>query len=346
MPSEDPSPEHPAAPHAPLDPSAPPDPLDAPLPDRVRVAAADVAARARSVTIVDEALGPAAEALPLEPICRPVLQPGDLPDTDEAGAIAWVLTVNAVNFGSGFFPVLAKRPGLSGSKTVFAALRERFDRHGPFSPAELQSMDRSRCAALFEQDPDGPAAELMAWFAIAWRSLGTAIDDHWQGSFASLAAAGDGSAARLATTLATIDGWDDRSTHAGRPVPLFKRAQIVPAHLAMAFGGAGTGQFDDLDQLTIFADNLVPHVLRLDGVLAFDDDLVARIDREELLPAGSAEEVEIRAVAVHAAERMVAHLRSLGHPATAMGLDQVLWARGGERRYKAQPRHRSRTTAY
>lgn len=321
-------------------------PVDGTLPDRVRAAAAEVASRARYVTIVDDAVGPAAEALPLEAIGHPVLQPTDLPTTDEAGTIAWVLTVNAVNFGSGFFPVLAKRPGLSGSKTVFAALRERFDRKGPFTPAELQAMTTSTCATLFGQDPHGPARELMGWFAAAWRSLGAAVDERWEGSYEALAAAGSGSAARLAEVLATIDGWDDRSIHDDRPVPLFKRAQIVPAHLAMAFAGRGPGRFDDLDRLTIFADNLVPHVLRLDGVLAFDDDLVARIEREELLVAGSAEEVEIRAVAVHAAERMVEHLRSLGHPATAMGLDQVLWTRGGGPSFKARPRHRARTTAY
>jgi hypothetical protein len=73
---------------------------------------------------------------------------------------------------------------------------------------------------------------------------------------------------------------------------------------------------------------------------------VARIDREELLVAGSDEEVEIRAVAVHAAELLVAHLREAGHPATAMGLDQVLWNRSAEPRSKARPRHRARTRAY
>ena len=59
----------------------------------------------------------------------------------------------------------------------------------------------------------------------------------------------------------------------------------------------------------MFADNLVPHVLRLDGILRFDPELVARIDREELIEHGSAEEVEIRACAVHAVELLVAAVR-------------------------------------
>ena len=60
----------------------------------------------------------------------------------------------------------------------------------------------------------------------------------------------------------------------------------------------------------MFADNLVPHVLRLDGVLWFDPELVARIERGELIEHGSPEEVEIRACAVHAVELIVAAVGS------------------------------------
>ena len=44
----------------------------------------------------------------------------------------------------------------------------------------------------------------------------------------------------------------------------YKRAQIAANDLHLA----GVVDFADIDRLTIFADNLVPHVLRLDGVLA------------------------------------------------------------------------------
>ena len=77
-------------------------------------------------------------------------------------------------------------------------------------------------------------------------------------------------------------------------------------------------------------------------MLAFDDDLVARIEREELLEHGSPEEVEIRACAVHAVELLVAAHEGT----TATAVDNVLWHRGGGARYKARPRHRARTTAY
>ena len=84
-------------------------------------------------------------------------------------------------------------------------------------------------------------------------------------------------------------------------------------------------------------------MLRIDGVLEFDPDLVARIDAGQLLEHDSPEEVEIRACALHAVELLVA-----AHPqtTTATAVDYVLWNRGAAPRYKAHPRHRAPTTAY
>ena len=62
----------------------------------------------------------------------------------------------------------------------------------------------------------------------------------------------------------------------------YKRAQIAAHDLFLA----GVADYPDIDRLTIFADNLVPHVLRHFGVLAYDDALAARVDAGEELPQG------------------------------------------------------------
>jgi hypothetical protein len=116
----------------------------------------------------------------------------------------------------------------------------------------------------------------------------------------------------------------------------YKRAQIVPSDLALA----GVARFDDLDRLTIFADNLVPHVLRMDGVLRYHPALAARIDAGELLPPGR-EEQEIRACALHACEQLA---ERSGTPPRV--LDIRLWNRGQAPEYKPTPRHRTRSVYY
>jgi hypothetical protein len=166
----------------------------------------------------------------------------------------------------------------------------------------------------------------MSLYTDALRDLGRFL-----GARASMDVIADaeGSAERLASTLAAgMPFYDD--------VGFWKRAQITANDLALA----GVAHFDDLDRLTIFADNLVPHVLRVDGVLVYEPSLAARIDAGELFEQGG-EEREIRGCAVHACELLSARL---GAPARL--LDAALWNLGQAPRYKAVPRHRCRTVFY
>ena len=265
----------------------------------------------------------------------------------EADTIAFVLVLDAINFGSGTFPLLRKRPGLPGYFTVSLALKECFDAHGPLGAAALRDLTAGDCRALFGQPRDGGALDtLMDQFAAALNALGAHLLARYGGQPERLVAAAAGSAARLTALLAALPTFHDVSEYRGRRVPFYKRAQLVAADLSLALGGAGLGAFRDLDRLTVFADNLVPHVLRVDGLLTYDAALLARIAAGELLPAGSPEEVEIRAGAVHTAELLVAACRAQGEPRTARELDYLLWNRGLDPRYRAEPRHRTRTTAY
>jgi Potential Queuosine, Q, salvage protein family len=298
------------------------------LPDEIRRACARVADRARQVRIEHDAIAGYAATLPAESPPAPDLAPGA---SDEERA-AFSLQLNAVNFGSGWFPTLRKPAGLSGFRTVEAGLKAR----GPWTAEELTRVDAAEAAATFGgQDPGHP---LMALFGSALRELGEHALAAHDGSFLALARCGGGSAVALAERLACLPTWHDVSSYDGADVPFFKRAQLAAADLHLQ----GIAPAADIAALTLFADNLVPHVLRIDGVLVFGEHLVARIDRGELIEHDSPEEVEIRACALHAVELLVA-----AHGATtATAVDNALWHRGGGPRYKAHPRHRARTTAY
>jgi hypothetical protein len=285
-----------------------------PLTDEVRATAREIAAGARSVTIDLDALA--------------ALDPGLPPEThfidgsvDEVAH--FVLVLDSINFGSGWFPTLRKRPGMSGYFTVASALADLWGSRGGWSAHELRALTAADVASVLGQEPDH---ELMGLYAEALRSLGEFLGAR---RALDLVEAAGGSAECLAWMLASgMPFYDD--------VGFWKRAQIVPNDLALA----GVAEFGDLDRLTIFADNLVPHVLRVDGVLRYEPSLAARIDAGELLPPGE-EEREIRGCAVHACELLS---ERLGMPARA--IDVALWNRGQAPRYKAVPRHRTRTVYY
>ena len=139
------------------------------------------------------------------------------------------------------------------------------------------------------------ASELMGHFAWALNDLGRYLIERFDGSFGGLIEEASSSAERLARLLVEMPYFDDVHNYKGRKVPFYKRAQLTSADLWVAFGGRGPGHFDDPERLTIFADNLVPHVLRADGVLLYEEGLDSRIEAEELISVGSAEEVEILA---------------------------------------------------
>jgi hypothetical protein len=290
-----------------------------------------------------------ARSLPLERAIAPAVDwSRHYRGVNEAATAAFFVTLDAINFGSGYFPHLSKRAGMSGYFTVATSLKEEFER-GSVMPAErLARMTPEECRRIFGQDAgNAPAMELMSLFAQALSDLGQLLIAKYGGQFENLIGAASGSAEKLISVLEAMPFFRDVSTCDGIEVPFYKRAQLTAADLSLALGGRGLGAFDDLDRLTIFADNLVPHVLRIDGVLSYDEELSARIDREELLIAGSMEEVEIRACAVHAVEMMRQALAWDGRVVTSMGLDFVLWNRGQERYYKTvKPRHRARSVYY
>jgi hypothetical protein len=288
------------------------------LTDQVRESCRSIAESARFVSID---LDRVAE---IEPGPAPVLDaerhylegsPEDVAD--------YMLVLDSINFGSGWFPTLRKRPGLSGYFTVAASLADRWRSEGPWSASELRALKGSAVACVLGQEP---GHELMGLYAEALRDLGRFLDAR---RALDLVAEAEGSAERLASALAEgMPFFDDRG--------FWKRAQIVPNDMAVA----GVAEFADLDRLTIFADNLVPHVLRVDGVLRYDAALAARIDAGELLPPGE-EEREIRACAVHACELIA---EQLGLPPRE--LDTALWNKGQGPKYKNLPRHRTRTVFY
>lgn len=236
---------------------------------------------------------------------------------------------------------------MSGYFTMATSLTEQFQKHGPLAPKDLKHLTAYDCAKIFGQDTSNEIAmELMAKFARSLNDLGVYVTEKYESSFAALVRAADGSVENFIGMLIRMPLYNDVSRYKGNDVCFYKRAQLTVADLHLAFGGKTHGRFDDIDRLTLFADNLVPHVLRLDGVLSCEASLLDRILSGEPILAGSEEEIEIRAAAVCTVEFLKKELAGRGCPVTSSQLDYLLWNRGQLPEYKAVPRHRSRSVFY
>ncbi len=213
--------------------------------------------RAASVHVDVERLEKLAPELTGSLAAPPQLDPAHHFAGDEESTLAYVLTLDAVNFGSGWFPVLRKRPGLSGYFTVATSLKDRFEREGPWSARELARLDADACARVFGQEGGHPeAAELMEHFATALRDLGDWLERRFAGRFAGPVEAAAGSAARLVPLLAEMPLYRDVSRYQELEVPFYKRAQVAVVDRLVAIGrqlgelaherfGAAAGRLDE-----------------------------------------------------------------------------------------------------
>ena len=277
---------------------------------------------------------------------------------------AWVLVLDALNFcfwGDGPDPAIRWRVRFRGAAhdgywALAAALTRAVEEGRPlWDAAYLAEITAAELAVILRPDEEAPGTPPVPLFAerlANLRELGRgllALGEHSAGEppAETLVRGAGGSAVRLVERVVTdFPSFDDVATYAGREVRFYKRAQILVADLAGAFGGEGLGAFQDLTALTAFADYKVPQVLRRLGVLAYAAPLAARVDRLAPLPAGSPEEVEIRAATVWACELLRRALAARGRPLRAFEVDWALWTAGQSLPPDVRPYHRTRTIFY
>lgn len=271
-------------------------------------------AGARRVRIDERAL------LALDPSPAPPLDPEvHALDGSRADRAAYVLALDAVNFGSGWFAELGES---FGYETVARGLRGRWTHEGPWSAAELRALRTREVAGVVGLEVGHPLARL---FCRALRELGHGLADR---TAVEVVDAAGGSGQTLVERLRTLRMWRDPG--------FLKRAQIAVSDLALA----EVTSVHDLDRLTVFADNLLPHVLRVEGALVLDAALAAQLDAGEPLRRGAAER-ELRAAAVHACGLLASHLGVREDV-----LDNALWTWGQDERFTRTPPHRTRTVFY
>jgi hypothetical protein len=256
--------------------------------DRVRRHCAAIAARARHVRIDPAAAVPEGGREGLDPQLHFL----DGPPQDVA---RYVLILDAVNFGSGWFGELA-----TGTDALTARLTAHARAEHPWTAAQLRALTAADVGATLDLDP---GHELTRLYAHGLNQLGAWLGD-------APPDLGD-SAEAFAQRLTAMPFFADTG--------FYKRAQIAAHDLHLA----GVARYADVARLTIFADNLVPHVLRHHGVLVYDDELAAKVDAGEELAQGGEHETEIRACAVHACEAL-----ARAHGVAPATLDNRLWNLG------------------
>ncbi len=269
--------------------------------------------------------------------------------------VNWLLLLDALNFcfwGEKDQPrwrILYQGELLNGYWAEAAALRRAVEEGKPVWDARyLSNMDAEELATIFRGPSSAaPGIPLFEERLRIAREVGQVLLERFDGQFSHLVEKVQQSGVELTLALAEhFSSFRDVTVYNSREVRFFKRAQICVADLAGSFSGKFWGTFRDLDQLTIFADYKLPQVLRYYGALVYTPELAAKIDHQEQLAPGCAEEVEIRAATIWACELLRREAEKLSmQPVTAAAIDQWLWHLGQDAEHM-QPYHRVRTIYY
>ena len=260
----------------------------------------------------------------------------------------YLLLLDALNFC--FWPeprwvIQYQGEKISGYWALAAALKRAFEEHSPLE--DVRQLARITPDQLLRILGGSGEVPLLDERARILRELGQVLLEKFQGQATRLFQAADGSAVGLVHLLTShFPSFRDQAVYRGQSVYFHKRAQILAADLHEAFGGQGWGALADIDRLTAFADYKLPQVLRHLGILRYDAQLAERVDAHRELPAGSPEEIEIRAHTVWAVELLRRELERRDTRLRAFELDRLLWHLGQRDEFRAKPYHRTRTIYY
>lgn len=320
------------------------------LPQKVRQDASWVMSKADFVTIDEAKIPPyAADLLARYPVITG-LDPKHhfLSQASPAATAAYVLALDSVNFGSGYFAAAHAVDVPLEYNYVASALKDSFAESRMNTPVKWAEASPADMHRIF-QVPRGlepKLDELMRLFAQHLQLTGQRLVDEYDGDVLGLLESAHRSAVSLVQTVGAWPTFRDVTAYKGAEIGFYKRAQILATDLYLALQGQGPAAFTDMAELTCFADNMVPHVLRCDVIITYAPQLAALVESGTMLAAGSAEECEIRASGIQVVELLKQAAVQAGHNVTSVNIDHIIWNRGYEAELYKRPSHRTFSVWY
>ncbi len=315
--------------------------------NQVRQSASLVMQKSKNVFLKEDALYHFAKSISLESVRKSYQweAPFHFLGTGKE-LLHYIFTVDTINFGSGFSPEIRQKTGKSIYAFVASGLKQAMLAGTDLSAKWAERVTAQELEQLFCVEQK----ELLSMFALSLQETGSFVSKNYKGEYSylleSLPQEKKGNAL-ISLLTENCRHWDDAGLYQGEKISFYKRAQILVNDLYLGFNGMNFGAFDDISHLTMFADNLVPHVLFCEGVLEYSKDLQDRIQKAEFLDSYSEAETEIRAGAIMAVEKICNFWKQQNQTDLFPCMFDVwLWNHGHQDRYRISPRHLTKTFFY
>jgi Potential Queuosine, Q, salvage protein family len=117
--------------------------------------------------------------------------------------------------------------------------------------------------------------------------------------------------------------FNDSSLLDGREIKFYKLVQLGIWMLYATLSRAGKFRVDDVEEMTAFADYIVPVALRLHGITSYSFELENAIQSHKLIPRDSRWEIEIRAHCIYATALLTEEINKLRPPNRQVLIPQI-----------------------
>ena len=263
---------------------------------------------------------------------------------------------NAINFyfsdKQGRFSIKRDDKEILGSSAAAMIMTEN---KSFFSDAEeLKELDNLTFDFLFTGS-DGRKIPRSDWRVNHLNEFGTVLSSKYGGSIDNLVEDSnhllfDNGKGFVERMMNEFDSYHDVSSYKEKTIHFAKRAQLLAGMIhgrAVAEGGKG---FSDIDNLSVYADYVLPMIFQFWGLLKIPQSAEKNIEAGKYFERESAFEVEYRAATIRIADLMVNEINKL-RPADEkinnMMLDTYLWGLGRKLRKDYNLKHiLVETTAY
>ncbi|MBN1377482.1 hypothetical protein JW949_04105 [Candidatus Woesearchaeota archaeon] len=276
------------------------------------------------------------------------------PEKNNKNTIDFILLANSINFAYTDFNTFEKYSttfeGMKwrGAFGMYAALKRALNKSiDLLNGAYLENISEKQMKEIFNGNIEIP---LLKDRLDIFHEVGGILNNKYSGHFYNLVEDtncrlfnnGKGLVERLTSEFPSFN---DSVIYKGKLVRFDKRAQLGPAMLYGRFRNQGTFKVNDIEELTVFADYCLPKGLRDLEILKYKPELAEKVDNKKLIRAGSQEELELRALTIHASKELENKINQYrdNNYVNALHIDYKLWS---ESRNKKSPHHLTKTIMY
>lgn len=225
---------------------------------------------------------------------------------DPEQALNWIFVCDTLNFCF-WSPAGATKWRVEGQTGYFAlcaainrALTEGLN---IIDPQIYSKITEDQIKHIMRSDDGETMIPLVKERVTCLQEVGKKLTEKYSGTFTNVVKSAEKSAVKLLDLIVSeFPCFRDDAVFKGTKVTIYKRAQILVGDVWACFKGAGSGEFKDIDQITMFADYRVPQVLVHFGALEYEKKLLELLSANTFLENGSEEEFEIRGASIYIVE--------------------------------------------